>query len=103
MAGLLKRIVEDAKKPEHKEDKMASAVSLMNYAVYNCVIPLSPVLMFVSVFIHFTNLRMALLYDERRPVNRSESIIRFTKQIRYIFLLGVIYSSWINIFLLETV
>ncbi len=82
---------------------MSSAVSLMNYAVYCCVVPLSPAIMLISIFIHFTNLRMALLFDERRPVNKSESIIKFTKQIMYIYYLGVIFSSWINIYMLETV
>lgn len=63
------------------------------------MLPISPVIMCLAVFIHFTKMRLSLIYDERRPLNRSESVIPFSKQFRYVFYLGVMLNSWINVFL----
>ena len=71
LTSLLKKVVSDSKKPEHKEDKISSTVPLLYYAIYNCDVPLSAGIMLIFIMIHFTNLRMSLLYDERRPVNKS--------------------------------
>lgn len=98
LGGLLKRAVADAKKDDHREEKMGNIINMQNYAIYCTMLPISPVIMCLAVFIHFTKMRLSLIFDERRPLNRSESVIPFSKQIKYIFYLGVMTNSWINVF-----
>lgn len=50
---------------------MEEVINIHNYAIYCTLLPISPVIIFLTIFIDFINLRMGLLYNERRPVNRS--------------------------------
>jgi hypothetical protein len=93
--------MKDSKKPEHKEQKMIMVTCLQNYAIYCTLLPLSPGILFLSIFIHFISMRLSLLYEERRPINRSESIIRFSPQLKYLYYLGILVNTWVIIFLLE--
>jgi hypothetical protein len=46
-------------------------LNIQNFAFYNTLIPLSPIIMFIVTCIHFVSLRLNLIYKERRPINKS--------------------------------
>lgn len=71
LGALLKQAIDDSKKPEHHEKKMEILTSLQNYATYCTLLPISPAIVFLAVFIHFFSMRLSLIGDERRPLNRS--------------------------------
>ena len=47
--------------------------------------------------------RIELLYYNRRPINKSESIVRFSTSCQAIFFVGVLVNIWVNIFMFEYV
>jgi hypothetical protein len=62
--------------------------------------PLSPAISLITAFIQYISTRLALIYNLRRSINRSESIIKFTKEASLIFYIAIIINSWENVFAL---
>ncbi len=50
------------------------------------------------MLIFVTSSRLVLLYEARRPINRSERLIEFTPTVRSIFYVGLFAQAWITIF-----
>jgi hypothetical protein len=59
--------------------------------------------MFLVNCIHFISFRLDLLYKERRPINKSENVIRASRQLHTVYFIGVFINAWINLFNLEMI
>ena len=101
LVKLLSRSMEEAKKPEHIPEKLSFQVNLTSFALYSSILPISPVVCLATVMIRYYGLRVGLLYEERRPINKSYELIKFSSQLAYIYFMGVIVVSWANIFSFE--
>lgn len=71
---------------------------LVNFSIYCNILPLVSALTLIALYIFLTNSRLALLYETRRPINRSERIIPFTKTAKIIFFIGLLSQVWISVF-----
>lgn len=98
LANLLRRAMKESKKSEYIVDNNETIIVLVSYAIYCNVLPLVSTLTLIALSILFTNSRLALLYETRRPINRSERIIPFTKTARIIFFIGLLSQVWISVF-----
>ena len=58
---------------------------------------------FGFVAFSYTTVRLTLLFDARRPINKSEPIIRFSSYCKAIYYSGLVVNVWINTFLLDYV
>lgn len=50
---------------------MADLINMNSFAIYCTLLPMSPIISFITIFIQYFNMRLALLYELRRPINRS--------------------------------
>jgi hypothetical protein len=71
LAHILHQAVKESKKKEYIVDNNEAIVVLMSYSIYSNVLPLTALLTLIALFIQYTNIRLAILYETRRPVNRS--------------------------------
>jgi hypothetical protein len=62
------------------------------------MLPMVALISLFSLFIDTFNTRSYLLYQERRPINKSQNILAFKKQLNTIYFIGVLINAWIIVF-----
>ena len=103
LTDLLMHAMEESKKPQHDEEKMIDLLTLTNFAINFIVLPILPLFLLLTVMISHIGCRMEILYQERRPLPRSQKIIPFLPQLAFVYSLGVLVSSWVLFFTFDTV
>ena len=69
--------------------------------MYCMLVPAAPIIVFNLFFMETLSMRIALLYEERRPLNRSHRIIPFIDTLRYIYFIGLMVTCWSIFFNIE--
>lgn len=73
---------------------------MFTYAFYCAQFPLAPLISFATIITTYFSTRIALIYDYRRPINKSQTIIAFYKYSEIIFVVGLAINIWLNTFVL---
>ena len=75
-------------------------LALFSYSFYCTAFPLSGVIAFLYTCTIYVTTRTSLIYETRRPINKSTPIIPFSKYCSTIYFFGLVANVWVNTFLL---
>jgi hypothetical protein len=101
MKRVIKATVEEVERQAFAEGHYQDIISLFAYSFYCNELPISGIIAFGIIAANYFTMRSELLYDARRPINKSEVIVRFSQYCRVIYYLGAGINIWVNVFLLE--
>lgn len=73
-------------------------IAIIGYAIYSIMLPLVVLISLFSILIDTFNLRIFLIYQERRTINQSQRVLAFKHQLNIIYFVGILVNSWIMIF-----
>ena len=84
------------------EDSLAPDMSLlMSFCIFNTQLAVSAGLSLIAILAILIKFKVDLLLDERRPINRSESVLKVSSNMRIMFSAGLIINVWIHVYLYE--
>ena len=78
-------------------------MSLFAFSFYCVELPLSALIAFAIVAATYVIVRIELVYENRRPLNKSQRIIEFSQYCHSIYFLGSVINIYVNTFLNEYV
>lgn len=97
---MIQQAINEAKRPHYEDGLNQDILSLFAYSFYCTQLPISGIIAFGIVVATYIIVRIDLLYENRRPINKSEPIIRFSNYCHVIYFVGGLVNIWVNTFLL---
>jgi hypothetical protein len=101
LKGMLSGAIKESEKESYTAGLTQDILSIFAYAFYCTEVPLSGVIALGIVATIYVVVRIQLLYNTRRPINKSEPIIEFSTYCKAIYLIGCAINIWVNTFALN--
>jgi len=95
--------IKESEKDSYEEEIAKDILALFSYSFYCTAFALSGVVAFLYICTIYLTTRTSLLFENRRPINKSAPIVAFSKYCSTIYFCGLLANIWVNTFLLSFV
>lgn len=103
LSRMIKDAVEEANKDTREDELTKDLLAIFAYSFYCSELAISGLIALSTLITIYVVTRINLLYDLRRPINKSQSINRFSVSCNIIYLVGVLINIWLNTYVLKYV
>jgi hypothetical protein len=95
VADMLEESMKESERPEHKDSNNLDLIALIGFGLYNLLLPLLVSISLLNLVLDTFYVRTVLLEFERRPINRSQSMLTRTTHIRIVYYISITITAWI--------
>jgi hypothetical protein len=100
LRNMINAAIEEGQRTIYDHGLTQDILSLFAYCFYCTELPLAGLIAFGIIVATYIIVRIELLYDNRRPINKSEPIISFSSYCHVIYFVGGLVNIWVNTFVL---